>query len=291
MNMDFGYKDKVCVVTGGSNGIGKAVTELLVSLGAKVYVLDIYECNAPGITQFISCNLSDKNEIDKAFEIIPKEIYSFFGVAGMAGFNTDYITTFNANFTSNKYMVDKYVKWRMKEGASILFVSSTSGSNWIKYKEEQAKYVNCSSWEDMQKILEPLARKSPASFAYMFSKRCLCMYSMQKAIEYSKIGIRVNTILPGSTNTNMREEFQKSQEIIITEADVFEKIADPIEIAYPCIFINSKLASFISGEELRVDYTDGAKKTLNLKKDREDISATNTWVLLKAKQMLNKNTE
>ena len=291
MNVDFGYKDKVCVVTGGSNGIGKAVSEILVSLGAKVYVLDIYECKVPGITQFISCNLSDKNEIDKAFELIPKEIYSFFGVAGMSGISTDYITTFNANFTSNKYIIDKYVKWRMKDGASILFVGSTAGSNWIKYKEEQSKFVNSSSWEDTQKLLEPLARKSPTSFAYMFSKRCLCMYSMQKAVEYGQLGIRVNTILPGLTNTSMKEEFQNSQGSIITEADIFEKVANPIEIAYPCVFINSKLASFISGAELKVDYTDGAKKILNLKKDREDISATNTWVLLKAKQMESKSAE
>ena len=34
----FGYNDKVTVVTGSSSGMGKAATNMLVDLGAKVYV-------------------------------------------------------------------------------------------------------------------------------------------------------------------------------------------------------------------------------------------------------------
>ena len=37
----FGYKNKICVVTGAASGIGKATAELLVELEAEVYALDI----------------------------------------------------------------------------------------------------------------------------------------------------------------------------------------------------------------------------------------------------------
>ena len=86
----FGYTDKVCVVTGASSGMGKATTEMLVDLGAKVYAIDLNPCPVEGITEFISCNLAKKTEIDEAFQKIPEHIDSFFGVAGLSGSKTDY---------------------------------------------------------------------------------------------------------------------------------------------------------------------------------------------------------
>ena len=100
----FGYQGKVCVVTGASSGMGKAATEMLVDLGAKVYALDVNTCTVSGIEKFIAVNLADKNSIDSAFAQLPKSIDCFFGVAGVSGLTTDYPTTFNINFTANMYI-------------------------------------------------------------------------------------------------------------------------------------------------------------------------------------------
>ncbi len=56
----FGYEGKTCVVTGAASGMGKATTEILVGLGAKVYALDLNECTVPGIEKHIATNLSKK---------------------------------------------------------------------------------------------------------------------------------------------------------------------------------------------------------------------------------------
>lgn len=95
-----GYKGKVCVVTGASSGMGRATVELLVAMGAKVYTLQRRECDVPGIEQSIATNLSDKDSIDAAFAQLPKHIDCFFGVAGLSGAKTDYMTTFNCDYLS-----------------------------------------------------------------------------------------------------------------------------------------------------------------------------------------------
>jgi NAD(P)-dependent dehydrogenase (short-subunit alcohol dehydrogenase family) len=53
----FGYEEKVCVITGAASGIGKAATEMLVDLGAKVYALDRTEVTTPGIAGFVEVDL------------------------------------------------------------------------------------------------------------------------------------------------------------------------------------------------------------------------------------------
>lgn len=88
------YKDKVCVVTGASSGIGNATCKMLVDLGAIVYGIDRNPCEIDGLMQFIQCDLSDKNSIDQAFTSLPNHIDSFFGVAGLSGGRTGYWTTF-----------------------------------------------------------------------------------------------------------------------------------------------------------------------------------------------------
>ena len=62
----YGYKNKICIVTGAASGIGKATVELLIDLNAEVYALDINRIELPGIKKFIEVDLNNKESIDKA---------------------------------------------------------------------------------------------------------------------------------------------------------------------------------------------------------------------------------
>ena len=288
----FGYKDKVCVVTGASSGMGKATVEMLVDLGASCYAVDLNPCDVKGIKDFINCDLSKKEEIDNLFSKLPEHIDCFFGVAGLSGSKTDYMTTFNCNYTANFYITEEYLTKRMSSGASIVYVTSTAGLNWKEFRKEQSKVVNATTWEEVESVVEPLAKLSPATFAYMYSKRCLSEYACEASVKLGKQGIRVNNVMPGSTDTGMKDEFEKmagGEEALLAETGVAHRLAESIEMAMPIVFLNSSMASFISGVDLCVDYADNSLKTLGYKKDREKVPATNKFILKMAKKMMEKN--
>lgn len=289
----FNYEGKNCVVTGASSGMGKATVEMLVDLGASVYALDLNECTVPGIKEFYKCNLANKNEIDEVFAKLPEKIDSFFGVAGLSGSKTDYMTTFNCNYTANMYITLNYLKTRMTKGDAIVFVSSTAGLNWKQFKKEQDKVVHANTWEEVEKIVEPLAKIAMPTFAYMYSKRCLSQFACEQAIELGKLGIRVNNVMPGSTDTGMKDEFEKmagGEEALLAETGTAHRLASPEEMAYPILFLNSDMASFISGIDLCVDSADACLKTLKMKKDREAVPATNKFILKLASKMMKKQS-
>ena len=287
----FGYTDKVCVVTGASSGMGEATARMLVDLGAKVYAIDLNECKVEGIEKFIKCNLAKKEEIDEAFKNIPEHIDSFFGIAGLSGAKTDYRTTFDCNYTANMYITLNYLKNRMTKGGSIVYCTSTAGLEWKKFKKEQNKVVHAKTWEEVQMLTKKLADSAPATFAYMYSKRCASQFACEQSVEFAKQGIRINNVLPGSTNTGMKQEFQDmvgSEEGLIAQAGLAGRLATPEEMAGPMVFLNSDMASFISGLDMVVDYTDTCLKVLGLKKNLEAVSATNPIICALAKKMLTK---
>ena len=287
----FGYKDKVCVVTGASSGMGKATVEMLVDLGAKVYAIDLNPCSVEGITKFIECNLAKKEEIDNTFGKLPEHIGSFFGVAGLSGSKTDYRTTFDCNYTANMYITLNYLKERMKKGGSIVYCTSTAGLEWKKFKKEQNKVVHAKTWEEVEERTRKLASSAPATFAYMYSKRCLSQFACEQAVEFAKLGIRINNVLPASTDTGMKQEFQDmigSEEALIAQTGLAGRLAKSEEMAYPMVFLNSDMASFISGLDMVVDYTDTCLKVLKLKKNLEAVSATNPIICALAKKMMSK---
>ncbi len=290
----FGYTNKVCVVTGASSGMGKATVETLVDMGAKVYALDLNPCSVEGIEKFIECNLAKKDEIDEAFKQIPEHIDSFFGVAGLSGSKTDYRTTFDCNYTANMYITLNYLKQRMKNGDSIVYCTSTAGLEWKKFKKEQNKVVHSKTWEEVEQVTKKIASSAPATFAYMYSKRCLSQFACEQAVEFAKLGIRINNVLPASTDTGMKQEFQDmigSEEALIAQTGLAGRLAKSEEMAYPMVFLNSDMASFISGLDMVVDYTDTCLKVLGLKKNLEAISATNPIICALAKKMMSKSTK
>lgn len=265
----FGYQGKICVVTGASSGMGKAATEMLVDLGAKVYALDVNACTVSGIEKFIAVNLADKNSIDSAFAQLPKSIDCFFGVAGVSGAKTDYTTTFNINFTANLHICEIYLKERIQKGGSITIVSSCSGIAWHDYLDECRYFSTLRSWEEVQaKLKELVADGTLGVVGYMASKRVVIAYANELAIEMGKKSVRVNSILPGSADTGMKSEFAAMAgglDNMIKDAGLAGRLATSEEMAKPIVFLGSDLACFISGEEIVVDYCDNTLKKLGLK--------------------------
>lgn len=287
----FGYKDKVCVVTGASSGIGKSTTEMLVELGAKVYALDINKCEVEGIEEFLECNLTKIDSIDEVFSKLPSHIDCFFGIAGLSGTKTDYLTTFNCDFTANKYITEKYLKERMSTGGAITFVSSTAGKYWQNFMKEQTPVIRAEGWEQTEESVAKLAKIAPASFAYIFAKRCLSQYSCELAVELSSKGIRVNNVMPGATETGMKDEFQAmagGEENLKDANGTMGRLATPDEMGAPTVFLGSDMATFITGIDLIVDGTNTSMITLDQKKDRSKVPATNTFILKMAQKMMQK---
>lgn len=271
----FGYKNKICVVTGAASGIGKATVELLIELNAEVYALDITKVELQGVKKFIKVDLSDKNSIDQAMEQIPSHIDSFFGVAGLSGAKTNYYKTFTVNYIANKYITEEYLKSRMSYGGTIAYVTSTGGLYWDKYESEFEKFTNAKTWNEMIDALHSQAKKDTLGLmAYPLSKRALNYYMAQQAIELGAKKIRVNALLPGSTDTGMKKEFEVEAggiDALVAETGTAKRLATPEEMAKPLIFLNSDMATFITGLPLIVDAGTNAMVSLKLKKDRMNM--------------------
>ncbi|MGN1337202.1 MAG: SDR family oxidoreductase [Candidatus Coprovivens sp.] len=268
----FNYNDKVCVVTGAASGIGLATARMLVECGAQVYAIDKNAILIPGVTKFIKADLSNKLSIDAAFTIIPEKIDCFFGVAGLSGAITNYFTTFTVNYIANVYITETYLQKRMDTGAAITYVTSTGGLNWEKYSKEYMKFIKAKTWEEMTNVLHNQAKfETLGVMAYPLSKRAMNYYTSIKSIELGARGIRVNAILPGSTNTGMKREFEAEaggEKNLLEHTGVANRLATPEEIAEPLLFLNSRMARFISGELIIVDYADTTMIKLGLKKDK-----------------------
>lgn len=272
----FDYEGKNCVVTGASSGMGKAVCEMLVDLGAKVYGLDRNPSDNENIT-FIQTDLSDKSSIDAAFEKLPERINCFFGVAGLSGAKTSYWVTFTVNFIANKYMTDVYLDKRMEAGDSICYVTSCGGLMWEKWQKEYKKIMDCNTWEEMEAFMKKVAPKDGVGImAYTLSKRAMNYYTTLKAVEYGKRGIRVNAVLPGSTDTGMKAEFEKmagGSEKLMKENGAVGRLATSEEMAEPIVFMNSNMARFVSGELFIVDMGHNGEKILGFAKNQLDVPA------------------
>ena len=89
--------------------------------------------------------------------------------------------------------------------------------------------------------------------AYAASKASMITFTKILAKELGNYGIRVNSISPGLTNTNMMSD--GISEKVISEAInkiPLKRVAQPEEIANTCLFLASDLASYISGENISV---------------------------------------
>ena len=267
----FGYQGKVCVVTGAASGMGKATAEMLVDLGAKVYALDWAEVKTEGVAAYLHTDLSKRDSIDSAFEQIPGHIDSYFGIAGVSGTTTDFLTTTKIDLISNKYICEDILPGRMEEGGSIAFITSTGGNGWEKEgnKSVYLPVVQAKGWDGaVDAVNQSILAHLPGPMGYPFSKLAMNYLTVQLQALYAPKGIRVNAVLPGSTDTGLKDDFTMmagGEEELLSHTGYAHRLALSREMAEPIVFINSDMASYISGERLIVDYGCTAEEVAGIK--------------------------
>ena len=265
-----GYEGKTVVITGAASGMAYCATELLLSLGAKVYaVVNSKPCDLPVEAQFKG-NLSVKAEIDNVISQLPEKIDVLFMCHGV-GLKPDREKFIQmTNFVGQRYMVEQLLP-RIVDGGSVTFISSTGGYGWTGNMANVGALLNAESFEEAEKWVEDhvgMFAEAGAPDPYQFSKQCVSAYVKSKCRAPEFIGrkIRINAIGPSFTETAIIKDFNLAVSKDGSEAsganvmyELFLKswngrAGKPEEMGWPLVIFGSDLCSYLSGQIIYIDF-------------------------------------
>jgi len=241
-------KDKVCIVTGGSGGIGYAVCNRFLSEGAKVVLTSIDlpsallaekqlkekypEATVIGIAPTPLWSFS---ETEKAF----KKVYEKFGridvLVNNAGTSDE--TAFD-NYTEEIF--DRLFNLNIK----AMFACTRAVINYMEAQGEGV-IINTSS------VVSVCGQ--PKGVAYPASKSAVNGFTLSLAREVAKKGIRVNAVAPGVTKTTLLKDVPARMLEPVVQMIPLKRIGEPEDVANAIAFLASDEASYISGTVLGVD--------------------------------------
>jgi NAD(P)-dependent dehydrogenase (short-subunit alcohol dehydrogenase family) len=221
---------KVAVITGGSNGIGEAISNKLKELGAKVIIFDTKEPKST--LEYYKVNITKDNEIKEAVSLIDK-VDILVNNAGI--YFEKYIEQTTDEDIDN--MVDVNIKGTFKVTRNLI----------DKLKESKGCIVNIASCLGLvPELTSPL---------YCTTKAGIVMFTKCLAQEYADLGVRVNCVLPGPILTELLEKSFKNEEQKIKCANriPIKRIGNPNEVANVVAFLSSEEASYVTGGIYTVD--------------------------------------
>lgn len=237
-------KDKVAIITGGTRGIGFEIAKLFLKNNAKVIIFGSREesvnealeklkeegFNAKGFAPL----LSDMEEVRNTFAKINDEFGHIDILINNAGISS---STKLENYTEDEY--NKITDLNIKS----VFVCSKEIVPYLK--ETKGVIINTSSMVSIY--------GQPSGVMYPTSKFAVNGMTKSLARELAPLGIRVNAVAPGITNTDMVANLPKEMIEPLIKSIPLGRIGEPIDVANAFLFLASDMASYVTGNILSVD--------------------------------------
>jgi len=261
--MDLGLKGRVAIVTGSSQGIGKAIALGLSQEGAKVCICARNEKQLNQTTREIESTTGVEVYAVQADLTKENDIRRLIAGTSERFGRIDVLVNNMGGPPSTTFLETSVEHW--KEAVDLLLMSVvTACSEVIPYmkKRKWGRIINMTSF----------AAKQPAERLVLSNALRAGILGLTKTLsnELAEDGILVNAVCPGWTLTKRVEELTKAkakttdktyEEIIKGwESQIpLKRLAQPKEIADLVVFLASKRASYITGAVIQVDggYTKG----------------------------------
>ena len=237
---------KVAVVTGGAQGLGRAITLGMAREGAKVVVADLQadkaesvakEARALGAEAFaLAVNVASEPSVQRlaeetfkrfgAVDILVNDAGVYLKSPVVSKSEEDWDRTFNINLGGNFLCARAFVPaMRKQKSGRIISIASS------------------------------IAHTGAKEFAdYAASKAAIIGFVKALARELGPDGITVNAICPGSANTDMPRRHRSEEEVMARlRATPLGHVLEPEDIAGSVLFLASDAASYITGQAYNVN--------------------------------------
>lgn len=253
--ISYGLGEKVCLITGGAQGIGEACARLFLEQGAKVVLVDIQSERGQSLASqlqqqgheilFIASDIGNKVEVDAVIKQVIAQygrldvLVSNAGIFKAAPFlevsESDFDEVLRVNL-KGAFLMGQAAARVMKDqgGGAIVHMSSVNGVLAI-----------------------------PEIASYNVSKGGLNQLTRAMALALADDGIRVNAVAPGTIATELASKAVLTSEEArnkILGRTPMKRLGDPSEVAHVVAFLASDAASYMTGEVITVD---GGRMALN----------------------------
>lgn len=256
-SLDFTLSGKIALVTGGTSGIGLAISEALLDAGAKIAIgsrkpekiksaTDTLATDRPaGSVLSTQLDVSDRTSVDAAIA----ETVSHFGridiLVNCAGVNLKK-PTIEVEDEEHRFVMD--VNYFGPFYASQVFARQCIAQGPPDMDAGGYSIINVCSVTSFLALSEVTT--------YAASKGALLALTRQLAVEWTRShGIRVNAIAPGFVPADQNRQILQSGDRgrRILESTPMERFGTPEEIAGAVVFLCSPAARFLNGECINVD--------------------------------------
>ena len=240
-------KDKIAIVTGGANGIGRAICERFGDEGAWVLVVDIEEETGQSVVAgireksgkaaFCRGDVSNREDIQRAVELAAAQTGRIDILCNDAAYLApDFHAVLESTDEEWRKCIDVALMGTHFFTKAVLpyMISQKSGS-----------IVNVASIQAMEGMM--------TSVAYTATKAALLGYTMSACYDYGLDNIRINSLCPGPIQTRIAEGPDDPHYHWQCDQTTLGRVGYPEEVAWAALFLASDESSYVTGITLPVD--------------------------------------